>query len=255
MKMGTDPSGAAGGARDCAPPESGATIQPAMRLLIVEDETRVAEFLRKGFEAEAIAVDAASDGRDGAALARDNDYDAIVLDLMLPGMDGLAVLESIRKAGKKTPVLILSARGEVEDRVKGLDLGADDYLPKPFAFTELLARVRALMRRQGEGDRVPVLSVDDLTLDIATRKVKRGGREIELTNKEFQLLEYLVRHKNRVLSRVLIIEHIWDMQFDGGTNVVDVVINRLRRKIDDGAKHALIKTARGVGYVLEEPGT
>jgi len=229
-------------------------MAPAMRLLIVEDETRVAEFLKKGFEAEAIAVDVAPDGRDGASLARENDYDAVVLDLMLPGMDGLAVLESIRAAGKKTPVLILSARGAVEDRVKGLDLGADDYLPKPFAFAELLARVRALMRRQGEGERVPVLRVDDLTLDIATRKAKRGGREIDLTNKEFQLLEYLVRHKNRVLSRVLIIEHIWDMQFDGGTNVVDVVINRLRRKIDDGAKHALIKTARGVGYLLEEPG-
>jgi len=136
--------------------------------------------------------------------------------------------------------------------VRGLDLGADDYLPKPFAFAELLARVRALMRRQGE-ERTPVLHADDLTLDLVTRKVKRGGREIELTTKEFQLLEYLVRHKNRVLSRVLIIEHIWDMQFDGGTNVVDVVINRLRRKIDDGAKHALIQTARGVGYVLQEP--
>ena len=224
----------------------------AMRLLIVEDETRVAGFLKKGFEAEAIAVDVTGDGRDGAALARENDYDAIVLDLTLPGLDGLAVLESIRKAGRKTPVLILSARGAVEERVRGLDLGADDYLPKPFAFAELLARVRALMRRQGE-ERTPVLHADDLTLDLVTRKVKRGDREIELTTKEFQLLEYLVRHKNRVLSRVLIIEHIWDMQFDGGTNVVDVVINRLRRKIDDGAKHALIQTARGVGYVLQEP--
>ncbi|HYV20903.1 MAG TPA: winged helix-turn-helix domain-containing protein [Verrucomicrobiae bacterium] len=225
----------------------------AMRLLIVEDETRVAAFLKKGFEAEAIAVDVTGDGRDGAVLARDNDYDVIVLDLTLPGLDGLGVLESIRKAGKKTPVLILSARGALEDRVKGLDLGADDYLPKPFAFAELLARVRALMRRQA-GDVLPSLRVDDLSLDLATRRAKRGDREIELTNKEFQLLEYLMRHKNRVLSRVLIVEHIWDMQFDGGTNVVDVVINRLRRKIDDGAKHALIRTARGVGYVLEEPG-
>ncbi|HET8947135.1 MAG TPA: response regulator [Candidatus Polarisedimenticolia bacterium] len=224
-----------------------------MRLLIVEDETRVAGFLKKGFEAEAIAVDVAGDGRDGAALARENDYDVIVLDLTLPGLDGLAVLESIRAAGKKTPVLILSARGAIEDRVRGLDLGADDYLPKPFAFAELLARVRALLRRQ-TGDALPVLRVDDLTLDLATRRAKRGDREIELTNKEFQLLEYLMRHKNRVLSRVLIIEHIWDMQFDGGTNIVDVVINRLRRKIDDGAAHPLIQTARGVGYVLQEPG-
>jgi DNA-binding response OmpR family regulator len=171
----------------------------------------------------------------------------------MPKADGFEVLRRLRESGDRTPIMMLTVRAAEEDQVRGLDLGADDYLPKPFAFVELLARVRALMRRQGE-ERVPVLQVDDLSLDLVTRKVKRGGREIELTNKEFQLLEYLVRHKNRVLSRVLIIEHIWDMQFDGGTNVVDVVINRLRRKIDDGAKRALIKTARGVGYVLEEPG-
>jgi two-component system copper resistance phosphate regulon response regulator CusR len=223
-----------------------------MRLLIVEDETRVAQFLKKGFEAESIAVDVAANGNEAALLARENEYDAIVLDLTLPGKDGLEVLRELRAAGRSAPVLILSARGAVEDRVTGLNLGADDYLPKPFAFAELLARVRALMRRPA-GEAAPVLQADDLSLDLVTRKVRRGGREIELTNKEFQLLEYLVRHKNRVLSRVLIIEHIWDMQFDGGTNVVDVVINRLRRKIDDGARCALIKTARGVGYVLEEP--
>jgi len=225
-----------------------------MRILIVEDEKRLAQFLKKGFEAESMAVDIAQDGDEGATLGREGDYDAIVLDLMLPGKDGIQVLREIRSAGKPTPILILSARGDVEDRIRGLNLGADDYLPKPFAFAEVLARVRALLRRQSaDGDRGSVLRADDLSVDLLSRKATRSGREIELTNKEFQLLEYLLRSKNRVLSRVLIIEHIWDMQFDGGTNVVDVVINRLRRKIDDGARHPLIRTVRGVGYVLEEP--
>ena len=226
---------------------------PTMRILIVEDERGVARFLKRGFEAESMTADVAADGNEGAAMAREIDYDAIVLDLMLPGKDGMDILRELRGAGRTTPILILSARGEVEDRVRGLDLGADDYLSKPFAFAELLARVRALLRRPGDAERGSVLKVDDLTMDLLTRKVKRGDREIELTNKEFQLLEYLLRSKNRVLSRVLIIEHIWDMQFDGGTNVVDVVINRLRRKVDDGAPHPLIHTARGVGYVLKEP--
>jgi two-component system copper resistance phosphate regulon response regulator CusR len=225
-----------------------------MRILIIEDERRLSSFLKKGFEAEAMAVDVADDGVAGSDLARGGDYDAIILDLMLPGKDGIEVLREVRAAGKKTPILILSARGEVEDRVKGLNLGADDYLPKPFAFVEALARVRALVRRQSpEGERSPVLSLSDLKVDVMTRKVTRGDREIDLTTKEFQLLEYLVRNKNRVLSRVLIIEHIWDMQFDSGTNIVDVVINRLRRKIDDGARVPLIHTVRGVGYVAREP--
>jgi heavy metal response regulator len=225
-----------------------------MRILIVEDERRLSSFLKKGFEAEAMAVDIAGDGVEGSALALAGDYDAIVLDLMLPGKDGIEVLREVRAAGKKTPILILSARGEVEDRVKGLNLGADDYLAKPFAFVEALARVRALVRRQSaEAERSPVLTLNDLKVDVLTRKVTRGDREIELTTKEFQLLEYLVRNRNRVLSRVLIIEHIWDMQFDSGTNIVDVVINRLRRKIDDGAKVPLIHTVRGVGYVAREP--
>jgi two-component system copper resistance phosphate regulon response regulator CusR len=225
-----------------------------MRILIIEDERRLSSFLKKGFEAEAMAVDIADDGVAGSDLARGGDYDAIILDLMLPGKDGIEVLQEVRAAGKKTPILILSARGEVEDRVKGLNLGADDYLPKPFAFVEALARVRALVRRQSpEGERSPVLSLSDLKVDVMTRKVTRGDREIDLTTKEFQLLEYLVRNKNRVLSRVLIIEHIWDMQFDSGTNIVDVVINRLRRKIDDGAAVPLIHTVRGVGYGAREP--
>lgn len=225
-----------------------------MRILIIEDERRLSSFLKKGFEAEAMAVDVAGDGVEGSTLALAGDYDAIVLDLMLPGRDGIEVLRDIRAAGKKTPILILSARGEVEDRVEGLNLGADDYLPKPFAFVEALARVRALVRRlSAEGERSPVLTLSDLKVDVMTRKVTRGDREIDLTTKEFQLLEYLVRNKNRVLSRVLIIEHIWDMQFDSGTNIVDVVINRLRRKIDDGAKVPLIHTVRGIGYVAREP--
>ena len=225
-----------------------------MRILIVEDEMRLARFLKKGFEAESIAVDVAEDGEQGSMLARQENYDAIVLDIMLPIKDGIEALQEIRRAGKSTPVLILSARGEVEDRIRGLNLGADDYLPKPFAFAEVLARVRALMRRQDAGgDRTSVLSVDDLRMDLVTRRVTRAGREIELTSKEFQLLEYLLRNRNRVLSRVLIIEHIWDMHFDGGTNIVDVLINRLRRKIDDDARVPLLHTVRGVGYVLKEP--
>lgn len=225
-----------------------------MRILIIEDERRLSSFLKKGFEAEAMAVDIADDGVQGAALALAEEYDAIILDLMLPGKDGIEVLREIRAAGRKTPILILSARGEVEDRVEGLNLGADDYLPKPFAFVEALARVRALVRRQSaEGERSSILSVGDLQLDVLTRKVTRGDREITLTTKEFQLLEYLVRNKNRVLSRVLIIEHIWDMQFDSGTNIVDVVVNRLRRKIDDDEAVPLIHTVRGVGYVAREP--
>ncbi len=222
-----------------------------MRILIIEDERRLSSFLKKGLEAEALAVDVAGDGEEGSLLARQGDYDAIILDLMLPLKDGIEVLKEVRAAGVSTPILILSAKSEVEDRVRGLDLGADDYLPKPFAFAELLSRVRVLFRRQGaDGERPSTLTVDDLRVNLLTREVTRGERTISLTNKEFQLLEYLVRNRNRVLSRVLIIEHIWDMHFDSGTNIVDVIINRLRRKIDDGAAHPLIHTVRGVGYVL-----
>lgn len=223
----------------------------SMRILIIEDERRLSGFLKRGFEAEAMTVEVADDGVRGSALARSGDYDAIVLDLMLPGKDGIEVLREIRAAGGKTPILILSARGEVEDRVAGLNLGADDYLPKPFAFVEALARVRALARRRS-GERSPILQLADLRIDVVSRKVTRGEREIVLTTKEFQLLEYLVRNRDRVLSRVQIIEQIWDMQFDGGTNIVDVVVNRLRRKIDDRSDVPLIHTVRGVGYVARE---
>ena len=201
-----------------------------------------------------MAADIALDGEEGAAFARSESYDVIILDLMLPKKDGIEVLTELRNANIKTPILILSAKGELEDRVRGLNLGADDYLPKPFAFVEVLARVRSLLRRQGQdAERTSVLSLADLRMDLLSREVTRGEREITLTNKEYQLLEYLLRNKGRVLSRILIIEHIWDMHFDGGTNIVDVVINRLRRKIDDAAEVSLIHTIRGVGYVLKEP--
>lgn len=223
-----------------------------MKILIVEDEQRVATFLQKGFQAEAFAVDVALDGRKGFDLGLTESYDAIILDIMLPGKDGLAILRDLRKEGIKTPVLMLSARSELEHRVEGLNLGADDYLAKPFAFSEVLARVRALLRRTGTDTPSVSLAIADLRIDPLTRKVRRGDRDIALTNKEFQLLEYLLRNKGRVLSRVILTEHIWDMHFDTDTNIVDVLINRLRRKIDDGSEIKLIHTIRGVGYVMKE---
>ena len=223
-----------------------------MKILIVEDEQRVATFLQKGFEAEAFVVDIALDGKRGYALGLSESYDAIILDVMLPGKDGLSILRDIRAEGVKTPVLILTARNELEHRVEGLNLGADDYLPKPFAFSEVLARVRALLRRSSADGAAPALAIADLRIDPLSRKVRRADRDITLTNKEFQLLEYLLRNKGRVLSRVILTEHIWDMHFDSDTNIVDVLINRLRRKIDDGFDLKLIHTVRGVGYVIKE---
>jgi heavy metal response regulator len=223
-----------------------------MKILIVEDEQRVATFLQKGFQAEAFSVDVALDGNTGLDLALGGAYDAIILDVMLPGKDGLSILRELRSERITTPVLILTARSELEHRVEGLNLGADDYLPKPFAFSEVLARVRALLRRTTAEVAGTALALADLRIDPLTRKVRRGGREITLTNKEFQLLEYLLRNKGRVLSRVILTEHIWDMHFDSDTNVVDVLINRLRRKMDDGFEVKLIHTVRGVGYVMKE---
>ncbi len=223
-----------------------------MRILIIEDEAKVATFLQKGFQAEAFSVDIAADGPSGTDMALSGHYDAIVLDVMLPGKDGFTVLREFRSAGVSTPVLVLSARSDLEDRVAGLNLGADDYLPKPFSFSEVLARIRALVRRAAPGSTSPTLSISDLTLDLLTRHVERAGKEIVLTNKEFELLEYLLRNRARVLSRVILTEHIWDMHFDSETNIVDVMINRLRRKIDDGFPSKLIHTVRGVGYVIKE---
>lgn len=221
-----------------------------MRILIIEDEKKVAAFIKRGLEQESYAVDVVNDGVEGENYATANEYDAIILDIMLPKKGGLEVLKDLKAAKVKAPVILLTARDTVEDRVKGLNVGADDYLTKPFAFEELLARLRVLMRRGGYGS--PVLKFADLSLDPATRKAKRGDIEIELTVKEYALLEYLLRNPNRVLTRILIAEHVWDQTFDSETNVVDVYINHLRSKIDKDFPKKLIHTIRGVGYVLKE---
>jgi heavy metal response regulator len=223
-----------------------------MRILVVEDERKVGQFLKKGLQAESYSVDLAQDGAEGSFLARTEPYDAIILDVMLPKKNGFEVLKEIRAEGVRCPVLMLTAKSEVGDRVEGLNLGADDYLPKPFSFSEVLARIRALVRRAGADAQTSVLTIADLTVDVLTRKVQRAGKPVSLTAKEFQLLEYLLRNKGRVLSRVILTEHIWDMNFDSDTNIVDVLVNRLRRKIDDEASVRLIHTVRGVGYVLKE---
>ena len=221
-----------------------------MRILVVEDEKKVAAFIKRGLEQESYAVDVAYDGVEGQQYAESNDYDCIILDIMLPKKSGLEVLKELKEREIKAPVLLLTARDSVEDRVKGLNLGADDYLTKPFAFEELIARLRALMRRGTYG--APVLKFADLSLDPVTRKAKRGDREVELTVKEYALLEYLLRNPNRVLSRIMIAEHVWDQTFDSETNVVDVYINHLRSKLDRGFSRKLIHTVRGVGYVLKQ---
>lgn len=222
-----------------------------MRILVVEDEKRIADFLGRGLESAGYDIDIAPDGQTAIDLVHATDYDLITLDMMLPDMDGIRVLDKIRNRKTNPPVLILSARGAVEDRVKGLELGADDYLTKPFAFVELLARVRVLLRR---GQPTPEkLLVGELTLDCIRRKVTRAGDTIELAPKEFSILEYLMRNKGRPLSRTMIVEHVWDMDYDGLTNIVDVYIRHLRSKIDDRYPTKLIHTVRGVGYMLELP--
>lgn len=223
-----------------------------MRILIVEDERKVAQFLKKGFQAESYSADVATDGERGLRLALSTSYDAIILDIMLPRLNGLEVLRQLRQNRVKTPVLMLSVKADVENRIEGLNLGADDYLPKPFAFSEVLARIRAVIRRASTDAQGTTLAVADLHLDLLARTVERAGQRIVLTNKEFEVLEYLLRNQGRVLSRVIMTEHIWDMNFDSETNIVDVLINRLRRKIDDDFSPKLIHTVRGVGYVLRE---
>ena len=222
-----------------------------MRILIVEDERKTAAYLHKGFSESGFVVDMAGTGDDGLHLALTRDYDLIVLDVMLPERDGWAVLGAIRQAAKQTPVLFLTARDTVADRVKGLELGADDYLVKPFAFSELLARVRSILRR-GPGRQPETLQVADFELDFVRHKATRGGQRLDLTPKEFALLSLLARRKGEVLSRTLIAEQVWDMHFDSDTNVVDVAVRRLRRKADDAFTQKLIHTVRGLGYVLEE---
>ena len=221
-----------------------------MRLLVVEDEKKVAGFIKKGLEEEGYAVDLATDGEEGFALAMDRVHDLIILDIALPRMDGLRVLKGLRERKVQIPVLLLTVRATIEDKVLGLDSGADDYLTKPFAFQELLARIRALLRRKTEAG-LPLLQIDDLVLDPARHVVTRSGERIELTSKEFALLEYLLRNAGRVLTRAMISEHVWDYDFDTGTNVIDVYINYLRRKIDSGREKKLIHTVRGSGYILK----
>ena len=221
-----------------------------MRLLVVEDEKKVARFVKKGLEEEGYAVDVAPDGEEGLGMALDGVHDLIILDIHLPRMDGLGVLQELRKKKVTTPVLLLTVRATIEDKVLGLDAGADDYLTKPFAFQELLARVRALLRRRAEAE-APVLQVADLTLDPARRLASRGGEKIDLTPKEFALLAYFMRNSGRVLTRTMISEHVWDYDFDTMTNVIDVYVNYLRKKIDAGREPKLIHTVRGAGYVLK----
>lgn len=226
-----------------------------MRILVVEDEKRIADFVNRGLESAGYTVDLAENGEAALELIHAHDYDLVILDLMLPDMDGLSVLEKARNRKVSPPVLILSARGGVDDRVKGLELGADDYLVKPFAFVELLARVRALLRR---GQSTPErLVVGDLALDCVRRKASRGNEPVDLAPKEFSILEYLMRNRGRPLSRTMIVEHVWDMEYDGLTNIVDVYIRHLRSKIDDRFPVKLIHTVRGIGYMLdlsENPG-
>ncbi|MEX2314545.1 MAG: response regulator transcription factor [Thermomicrobiales bacterium] len=218
-----------------------------MRVLVVEDDPRILEFIRKGLEEEGHAVDVARDGDEALDWPAVVDFDAIVLDIMLPGRDGIEVCRDLRTRGVRTPILMLTARDTVEDRVAGLDSGADDYLVKPFAFAELLARLRALLRRE-PALLGTTLDVADLSLDTVTRQVSRAGRPVTLTNKEHALLEYLMRHPNQVLTRTMIAEHVWNFDFDTGTNVIDVHIRYLRRKIDDPHELKLIQTVRGAGY-------
>jgi len=222
-----------------------------MRILVVEDEKRIQDFLSRGLENAGYAVDVAGDGNTAIERVHSTEYDLIILDLMLPDTDGLSVLQKIRNRKASPPVLILSARDAVDDRVKGLELGADDYLTKPFAFVELLARVRALMRR---GQPTPErLQVGDLALDCIRRKVTRNNENVELAPKEFSILEYMMRNRGRPLSRTMIVEHVWDMDYDGLTNIVDVYIRHLRSKIDDKWPLKMIQTVRGIGYMLDAP--
>ncbi len=220
-----------------------------MRILVIEDEKKVASFIKRGLEEEHYAVDLAYDGETGLYMSEVNDYDLIVLDLMLPKIDGLEVLKRIRGNRNNVPILVLTAKDTVEDIVRGLDTGGDDYLTKPFEFLEFLARIRALLRRE-KVDKEPVLKVADLTLSLVTHKVTRRGKEIELTSKEYALLEYFMRNPDKILTRTMISEHVWDYHFDSMTNVIDVYVNYLRRKIDKEFDPKLIHTIRGVGYML-----
>ena len=222
-----------------------------MKILVVEDEIKTGDYLRQGLAEAGFVVDLARDGLDGLHLALTDAYDLAILDVMLPGIDGWAVLQGIRKAGKDMPVLFLTARDQVQDRVHGLELGADDYMVKPFAFAELLARVRINLRRGNKAKESEYLRIADLELDLMRRRVTRSGKRIDLTAKEFALLELLLRRQGEVLPRSLIASQVWDMNFDSDSNVIEVAMRRLRAKVDDGFEPKLIRTVRGMGYVLE----
>jgi len=234
-----------------AAPVTAGCYAHGLKVLVVEDEKKTAAYLSKGLGENGFVIDAAHDGEAGLYLARNTRYDLIILDVMLPNRDGWSVLSELRRSGDQTPVLFLTARDAVPDRVRGLQLGADDYLVKPFAFSELLARIHTILRR-GPARQQQVLRVADLELDFVAHRAVRGGRRLDLTPKEFLLLSLLARRAGEVLSRTLIAEQVWDMNFDSGTNVVDVHVRRLRSKVDDPFEKKLIRTVRGVGYVLEE---
>ena len=224
-----------------------------MKILIVEDEIKTGEYLRQGFREAGFNADLVRTGVDGLHMAQEGDHDLIILDVMLPGMDGWQVLKSLRRNGQEMPVLFLTAKDHVDDRIKGLEVGADDYLVKPFSFAELLARVRTILRRGRNGTEVTVLQVADLELDLLRRRIIRSGKRIDLTAKEFGLLELLMRRQGEILPRSLIASQVWGMNFDSDSNVVEVAMRRLRAKIDDAYDTKLIQTVRGMGYVLEAP--
>ncbi|MBI3343918.1 MAG: response regulator transcription factor [Gammaproteobacteria bacterium] len=224
-----------------------------MRILIIEDDRQAADYLAKGLKEQGYVVDLAADGKEGLHLAMTESYDVLVVDRMLPGLDGLSLIQSLRDNGKHTPVLILSALGEVDDRVKGLQAGGDDYLTKPYAFSELVARIEALLRRGSEARVDSRLRVADLEMDLLARTVTRNGQRIDLQPREFRLLEYLMRHSNQVVTRTMLLEKVWDYHFDPQTNVIDVHISRLRQKIDKSFATPLLHTVRGAGYCLRAP--
>jgi two-component system, OmpR family, response regulator len=224
-----------------------------MRILVVEDDTKIASFISKGLREAGFAVDVAPDGVDGLHLGLTEPYDAAVVDIMLPGLDGLSLIERLRTKKIATPVIILSAKRSVDDRVKGLQAGGDDYLTKPFSFSELLARIQALIRRSTRTSESSTLTAGDLTVDLLTRQARRADTDISLPAREFALLEYMVRNKNRIVSKTSILEHVYDYSFDPQTNVVDVLVCRLRNKVDRDFDHKMIHTVRGMGYVLKEP--
>ena len=222
-----------------------------MRILVVEDEKRLAEFIKNSLVEQKYSVDMIHDGGEAEFLAKTNDYDLIILDILLPGKTGWQVCETIRDSGINTPIIMLTALSDVSNRIRGLDQGADDYLTKPFVVSELIARVNALLRRAHKLSHSSI-QIGDLVLDTTTRNLKRGDHEIQLTNKEFALLEYLAMNKNKIVTRTMIAEHVWDIHFDTGSNVIDVIINYLRKKIETGSKKKLIHTVRGAGYILKD---